>query len=125
VLSSGEENCDFKWKQIQDDGEFEARNIFETTYWMLGGKDDPTTVQAFTVGEPINAVYFYNTDIEVIVHEIEHVKCILENKDETLRELCHFRIDMDYTVQGTRPQVLTPESPIISEKMKYTNQFNW
>lgn len=86
ILSTGE-NCDYQWTQIQD------RELFEQTYEMYNGNLDPARVGAFIV-QSEKKIFYYQIDTRTILHEIEHAKCHLENKNLTDREYCHVRLDM-------------------------------
>ena len=72
-----------------------------------------------------NAVYAVN--LEILLHEIKHLKCKIQFSDPTELKLCNFGVDLEYTKQSVRPDFgwhgITDNSPPeISQKMAYTKQ---
>lgn len=107
IAIAGAEDCSFEWQILPQE---EIQRIYTG--------DREGDVGGFVDGNKIFA-----SSIKILIHERKHVVCILENTDETLRDLCHFRVDMEYIVQGHHEIDETPEPPTISEKMKYTQRF--
>jgi len=96
IVSNGVENCDsFEWTVIYDRAEYEQ------TYIDMGGKQDPKLSGAFT-DPKTNKIVYNRTDMQTIVHEIEHAKCIMENYNKTDRDYCHVRLDMEDQAEKSR-----------------------
>ncbi len=112
ILPGGVQNCDYQWTQIQD------RDTFESAYLMYEGKDDPQKVEAFTVMSE-QKVFFYNSDIEVAAHELEHVHCNLLNKLTEEKQRCNILVDMQDTLKHARGNIdPTPEPPRVTAEMQ-------
>ena len=115
VISNGEQDCSFEWTQITDRAEFEEQ------YELYKGDSnlDSERVGAFTVTSE-RKVFYFGINMKTIVHEIDHAKCIIENKNLELRELCHHTLDMlDQSEKSTHTIDETPTPPERTEKDKF------
>ena len=97
-----EQNCEYSWVQIIDREQFEK--ISAQTHYT----DQLPHERAF-VDPTSKTVYLYDISINVIHHEIEHVKCMIihENNDEN-RTNCNTIIDMNNAIslnQAREPEV--------------------
>jgi len=110
---AGSDDCSFEWELL-------PLEEIQTKYVEYGGKRDPLTVNGFTVDSERK---LFATTIPILIHEIEHAYCILENKELVERGFCHFRVDSIYLVQGSHDVAPTPEPPTISQKLRYTMMF--
>lgn len=111
----GQYDCSYQWTQIFD------REEFESLYLEYGGKEDPTTVGAFTVLSE-RKVFFHDTSMEALIHELKHVECNLqfyEDLDITKMFYCHFLLDLK---DNHRPEETAPTPPPISQKLQFTQQ---
>jgi len=111
---AGSEDCTFEWEILPLD---EIQDL----YVFYEGKLDHTKVGGFTVASERK---LFASSLPILLHEIEHAYCILENKELVERQFCNFRVDSFHLVQGSHDVDPTPTPPIISEKLRYT-MYNW
>lgn len=115
IISNGEQDCSFQWTEIEDRVEFEEQ------YELYKGDSnlDSERVGAFTVTSE-RKIFYFETNMNTVVHEIDHAKCIIENKNLSLRELCHVTLDTkDQASKSTHEIDETPTPPIVSNKMAF------
>ena len=125
IIFQGETDCNYSWVQVHD------RHTFEGYYSYWKSQDSQTpprdihAVGAFTVitedREP--RVYFHDTSMTVLLHEIDHLNCYAQYKqDPTFDHLaCHFKLDED--IWGEPPQEKFVKMPKYSEKMAHYMKF--
>ena len=100
--NAGVQDCNYEWEIL-------PINEVQGLYGMEGN------IGGF---QRENKIYAVN--IEILLHEIKHLDCN-HISDATLRELCHFGVDTEYSVQGTRPEngwmgITDNSPPAIREK---------
>ena len=108
----GEQDCNYTWEILPLD-ELQA----------LYGKDGDTG--GFQRGNHIYAV-----NVKILLHEIKHLECQYYHSDVTLRYLCNYDVDTEYTVQGKRPviggwQGATPpeqSEKLSNQELMYSNK---
>ncbi len=107
--SGGAQDCNYEWDILPLD---EVQSL----YGMEGN------IGGFQRGNHIYAV-----NLKILIHEVGHLECIINQSDPTELQLCHFGVDLEYTKQSVRPDFgwhgITDNSPPeISQKMAYTKQ---
>lgn len=108
---SGDMDCSFEWEIIPVT---EVRD----QWTIYNEKEVPGNLGGFTLDEERR---IFASDMVSLMHEIKHAICILQNQDPTLKELCHFKVDMDYTVQATHEAQSTPKPPLYTEQYAFEN----
>jgi len=92
IMYGGDNNCDYSFEHITD------REAFEDRYTMYEGKYNPSNVGAFLVYSE-KTIFFYDTDAGTVLHEINHIKCILSNVTYDEQTFCHVKLDMKDVVE--------------------------
>ena len=83
--SGGAQDCNYEWDILPLD---EVQGL----YGIEGN------IGGFQRGNHIYAV-----NLKILIHEVGHLECIINQSDPTELQLCHFGIDTEYLVQGVRP----------------------
>ncbi len=103
---SGIDDCNYEWEILPLD---ELQSLY--------GKEG--NVGGF---QRENKIYAVN--IKILLHEIKHLRCIVDNSDPTELDLCHFGIDLEYLSQGSRPDeqwrgITDNTPPEITQRMAF------
>lgn len=93
IIFNGDYNCDYEWTFIAD------KEIFDLEY-IKDGRSYPENGTVLSFGSTSQKkIYFHSSEMYVILHEIEHIKCDLGKSSD--RDNCHIQLDVVVNIRNS------------------------